>query len=64
MIVTKNVLSVHPAWCLLFLIAYVFSFYVFSKTDGNVMLAVLSFSAWVAGSATIIYWYYGIPFTG
>ena len=63
MIVTKNVLLVHPAWCLLFLMAYVFAFYVFSKTD-DIAISVFSLCAWMSGSAAIVYWYYGISFTG
>ena len=64
MITTKKVLIVHPAWCLLFLMAYVFAFYVFFKSEGNIILAGFALCAWMIGSSAILYWYYGIPFSG
>ncbi len=64
MIATKKVLIVHPAWCLLFLMAYVFAFYVFFKSEGNIILAGFALCAWMIGSSAILYWYYDIPFSG
>tara|TARA_B100001989_G_C24191898_1_gene294093 strand:+ start:123 stop:323 length:201 start_codon:yes stop_codon:yes gene_type:complete len=64
LIVNKQILVVHPAWMILFLTAYVFAFYVFFKTEGNIFLAAFSLCTWMIGSSAILYWYYGIPFSG
>jgi len=60
MIVYKEALVVQPIWCLLPLMAYVISFYVFCKTL-NIHLATIVFFAWVCISMCIIYWYHGFP---
>ena len=64
MITTKAVIHVHPAWLILFLMGYVVAFYIFFKTEGNIVLTSLSLLAWMIGSMFSLYWYYGIPMTG
>ena len=63
MIVNKQVLLVHPAWCLLFVFAYVLAFYVYYKTT-NIFASAIALCAWMILSSYTLYWYYGIPFNG
>jgi hypothetical protein len=61
LIVNKEVLLIHPAWGLLFLMAYVTAIYVFFKTDGNIVLTALALCLWMIGTSYTVYWYHGIP---
>lgn len=57
---TKATLHVDPGWIPLFLMAYVAAFYVFDKTDGNIVAAALTLVAWNITSVAIVYYYYGL----
>ena len=59
MVVTKEVLLIHPAWILLFLFCYVVAFYVFYKTC-NLFIAAITLALCMIGSSYIIHSYYGL----
>ena len=60
MLTTKSVIEVHPSWLILFLMAYVAAFYVFDKTNGNIMIAAITLVTWMITSVAILYSYYGL----
>ena len=60
MIVSKQVIQVHPAWILLFVAAYVVAYIVFVKTDGNIIAAAITLVGWMVSSVAILYYAQGL----
>lgn len=57
MIDQVDVLVIHPAWILAFIIGYAFAGYAFIKTD-SIMFAGLTIWAWFTSVAFVIHYYY------
>tara|TARA_Y100000992_G_C21216247_1_gene468049 strand:+ start:102 stop:287 length:186 start_codon:yes stop_codon:yes gene_type:complete len=57
MIKQVDVLVIHPAWMLAFIIGYAFAGYVFVKTD-SLMFTGLTIWAWFSSVAFAIHYYY------
>tara|TARA_Y100001970_G_C13588350_1_gene534241 strand:- start:288 stop:473 length:186 start_codon:yes stop_codon:yes gene_type:complete len=60
MMTATTAIQIHPCWMILFLMAYVAAFYVFDKTDGNIIAAALTLVGWNLTSVAIVYYYYGL----
>ena len=59
MIVTKEVLVIHPAWMIMFLLCYAIAFYVYYRTC-NLFTTVASLLIGMVGTTYIIYLYHGL----
>ena len=59
MIKTKEVLVIHPAWMLAFLLCYVLAAYVFFKTN-SIFIAGLTLGLSMVFVAFIVHAYYGL----
>ncbi len=59
MIQTKEVLVIHPAWMLAFLLCYVLAAYIFFKSD-SIFAAGLSLGVSMVFVAFIIHSHYGL----
>ena len=57
-VIAKEIIVIHPSWVLLFLLCYVFSFYIYTKTD-NIFKSALVLTACMTSTAFSIYLYYG-----
>ena len=62
-VIAKEVIVIHPSWMLLFLLCYVFSFYVYTKTD-SIFKSALVLAACMTSTAYSIYLYYDFFWKG